>query len=186
MSARPSITDLLLDGAMRQFTRHGFAKTSMADIASESGISRTSLYNRFATKEDVFKALSGRINERVYQAVVTATRGPGPWDQRLLRIINARIGWVYELLHGSAYGRELIDEKNRICGGEVLASNDRFAAVIEDVFATHLPHRGDAGLLALVLVRSVNGVLERAANRRDAEDGVSLLVGLFCKGAIET
>ena len=110
---------------MAEFARHGFAKTSMADIARASGISRTSLYNHFPTKEDVFKALSGRINTRVYNAVVAALRSPGAWDERLLAVVNARVSWVYELLHASEYGRELINEKNRICGGAVLAANDR-------------------------------------------------------------
>jgi len=154
----------------------------MADIAKASGISRTSLYNHFATKEDVFKALSGRINARVYEAVVAAMSAPGPWDQRLLQIINARVSWVYELLHASEYGRELINEKNRICGGDVLASNDRFAAVISNLLATNLRDRKDADLLAHILVQSVNGVLEKAESKSDAEQGVSLLVSLFCKG----
>ena len=111
---------------MAEFARHGFAKTSMADIARAAGISRTSLYNHFPTKEDVFKALSERINTRVYNAVVAALGSRGAWDERLLGVVNARVSWVYELLHASEYGRELINEKNRICGGAVLAANDRF------------------------------------------------------------
>ena len=79
---------------MAEFARHGFAKTSMADIARASGISRTSLYNHFPTKEDVFKALSERINTRVYNAVVAALRSPGAWDERLLGVVNARVSWV--------------------------------------------------------------------------------------------
>ena len=98
MTITQSTNDSLLDGAMEQFARHGFAKTSMADIAKASGISRTSLYNHFPTKEDVFKALSGRINERVYGEVVAAMRAAGSWDKLLLDIINARVSWVYALL----------------------------------------------------------------------------------------
>ncbi len=82
--------------------------------------------------------LSGRINERVYAAVVEAYGRPGPLDERLLRIINARVSWVYELLrHASEYGRELINEKNRIiCGGDVLAANDRFESFVAKVLTT--------------------------------------------------
>lgn len=185
MTASSPIVDALLDGALQQFTLHGFAKTSMADIAKASGVSRTSLYNHFAAKEDVFKALSGRINERVYGEVVAALRASEPWDRRLLRIIDARVGWVYELLHASEYGRELINEKNRICGGDVLAANDRFARIVADLLAENIPDRTDSAMLALVLIRSVNGVLEKAETRADAEQGVSLLVRLFCKGLIQ-
>ena len=50
MSGSASTSQALLDGAMTQFARHGFAKTSMSDIAKASGVSRTSLYNTFPTK----------------------------------------------------------------------------------------------------------------------------------------
>lgn len=182
MTDTPSTNHTLLDGAMQQFARHGFAKTSMADIARAAGISRTSLYNHFPTKEDVFKALSGRINDRVYGAVVTALSDSGPWEQRLLGIINARVSWVYELLHASEFGRELINEKNRLCGGAVLAANDRFESLIKKMLQENLGKRPDNAALASVLIQSVNGVLEKAETRKEAERNVALLVGVFCRG----
>jgi AcrR family transcriptional regulator len=181
-TSTPTI-EALLDGAMQQFARHGFAKTSMSDIAKASGVSRTSLYNAFPTKDDVFRALSGRINQRVHAAVVSAFAMPGPWDERLLGIVNARVGWVYELLHASEYGRELINEKNRICGGEVLAANDRFEAVVADLLTKNLPGSTDGPALARVLIQSVNGILEKAETKASAERSIALLVGVFCAGA---
>jgi AcrR family transcriptional regulator len=182
MTPSTPTVEALLDGAMQQFARHGFAKTSMSDIAKASGVSRTSLYNAFPTKDDVFRALSGRINQRAHAAVVAAFARPGAWDERLLGIVNARVGWVYELLHASEYGRELINEKNRMCGGEVLAANDRFETVIADLLAKHLTEPADGAALARVLIQSVNGILEKAETRAGAEQSIGLLVGVFCAG----
>lgn len=183
MNAPSSTTEALLDGAMAQFQQHGFAKTSMSDIARASGVSRTSLYNAFPAKDDVFRALSGRINQRVHAAVVAAFEAPGRWDERLLAIVNARVGWVYELLHASAYGRELINEKNRICGGEVLAANDRFEKIVAGLFSESPRGAGDGAPLARVLIQSVNGILEKAETKAEAEQGVALLVEVVCAGA---
>ena len=182
MIGSSSTSETLLDGAMEQFARHGFAKTSMSDIAKASGLSRTSLYNTFPTKDDVFRALSGRINQRVHAAVVSAFATPGPWDERLLAIVNARVSWVYELLHASEYGRELINEKNRICGGAVLAANDRFESLIRDLLARQFPKRVDTAPLASILIQSVNGVLEKAETKEGAETSIALLLGVLCKG----
>ena len=182
ITSSPTV-EALLDGAMQQFTRHGFSKTSMSDIAKASGVSRTSLYNAFPTKDDVFRALSGRINQRVHAAVVAAFGRPGAWDERLLGIVNARVSWVYELLHASEYGRELINEKNRICGGDVLAANDRFETVIADLLAETLTGTADAAALARVLIQSVNGILEKAETKAGAEQSIALLLGVFCAGA---
>ncbi len=185
MTNSATTNHVLLDGAMQQFAQHGYAKTSMSDIAKASGISRTSLYNHFSTKEDVFKALSGRINERVYNEVVTALNNTGPWESRLLGIINARVSWVYEMLHASEFGRELINEKNKICGGDVLAANDRFEALIRDLLTNNLGRRADSAALTNVLIQSVNGVLEKARTKTEAQQSVSLLVGIFCKGMMK-
>lgn len=182
MNSSTSTSEALLDGAMQQFARHGFAKTSMSDIAKASSMSRTSLYNTFPTKDDVFLALSGRINQRVQAAVVSAFGTPGPWDKRLLAIINARVSWVYELLHASEYGRELINEKNKICGGEVLAANDRFEGVIAQLLAEALGNAADGATMARVLIQSVNGILENAETKASAEQSIALLVKVFSRG----
>jgi len=182
MIGTTSTSEALLDGAMAQFARHGFAKTSMSDIARASGLSRTTLYNAFPTKDDVFRALSGRINERVHAAVVSAFATPGPWDERLLAMIHARVSWVYELLHSSEYGRELINEKNKICGGEVLTANDRFQTVIAQLFTEMLGDAANGAAAAQVLIQSVNGILESAETKAGAERGIALLVRVFCRG----
>lgn len=183
MTITTPTVEALLDGALQQFKRHGFAKTSMSDIARAAGVSRTSLYTAFPTKDDVFRALSGRINQQVHAAVVSALGRPGDWNARLLAVIDARVGWVYELLRESEYGRELINEKNRICGGDVLAANDRFEKVVSDLFAEGPGGAASAAALARVLIESLNGVLEKAETKADAERSIALLVGVFCAGA---
>lgn len=184
MTSSTTTNGKLLDGAMQQFNRHGFVKTSMSDIADAAGVSRTSLYKHFSTKEDVFKGLSERINSRVYDAVVAAYSDRGPWDNRLLQIVNARVSWVYELLHQSEYGRELINEKNRICGGEILAANDRFKSLVAGLLEEKLQEKSKADLFASLLIQSVNGVLEKADTSQEAEANVTLLVEVFCRGLV--
>jgi AcrR family transcriptional regulator len=178
--------DTLLDGAMEQFKRHGFAKTSMSDIARASGLSRTSLYNHFQTKEDVFKSLSSRINEQVLEDVMQALKVEGTWDQRLAGVIHARVSWVYVLLHDSEFGRELINEKNRICGGQVLASNDRLQTIVTSILEEGISGDLDASHLTELVLNSINGVLEKATSRTEARENVAVLVRLFCDGAKAT
>lgn len=174
--------EALLDAALQQFGLHGFAKTTMTDIARASGLSRTSLYNHFATKEDVFQAIADRLNLKVREAVIAGVRAGGAPDQRLLAVMHARVSWVYELLHASQFGRELIDEKNRICGGQVLAANDEFAAVVANIIREYPQRKREAAALGNVLIESVNGVLANATSRKAAQDSVEMLVKVFCLG----
>jgi AcrR family transcriptional regulator len=52
----------LLDAAFRSFVSNGFAGTSLTDVASLAGVGRTTLYEYFPNKEELFLAL---VEERV-------------------------------------------------------------------------------------------------------------------------
>lgn len=176
--------DSLLEGALEVFARHGFAKTSMSDIAAESSVSRTSLYKHFPTKELVFKALSERMNSRVYAEVINAYGSVDDPEDQLLAVINARVNWVYDLLHRSTFARELINEKNRICGNQVLAANDQFAKLVQKLLKEIVPKQSSADIAAVarVLIGSVNGVLESAKSAQDAKADIQLLTRLYLSG----
>ncbi len=174
--------DRLLDAAWACFRRHGYAKTSMADIAREADLSRTALYNHFQKKSEVFQALSQRINDGALADVIAAAGKQTPWTERLSQVIHARVGWVYDLLHGSEFGRELIDEKSRICSGSVLAANDKFEALLTSILSESALESAQSAAHARVLIRSLNGILETAETEGDARKDVDLLVGLLAKG----
>lgn len=54
----------LLDIALGEFLADGYGGTSMAQIVRKAGISKTTLYSRYPSKEDLFRALLGRQVER--------------------------------------------------------------------------------------------------------------------------
>ncbi|MGR3661651.1 MAG: TetR/AcrR family transcriptional regulator [Paracoccaceae bacterium] len=54
---RPSKRDELVQKALPIFYRNGFHATGMDRLAAETGISKTSMYNHFRTKEDLILAV---------------------------------------------------------------------------------------------------------------------------------
>lgn len=59
-------TKRILDAAMRKFSEHGYAKTSMRMIAKASGISIGGLYIYFKNKEDLYLTLiKSRLDDLV-------------------------------------------------------------------------------------------------------------------------
>ncbi|MCK5595927.1 MAG: TetR/AcrR family transcriptional regulator [Candidatus Eisenbacteria sp.] len=52
--------EAILDIAAGLFARHGFRKTSVADIIRGAGVARATVYKYFSTKEDIFHAVIRR------------------------------------------------------------------------------------------------------------------------------
>ena len=66
---------LLLDAAKEVFAERGFMAASLDDIASAAGYTKGAIYKHFATKEDLFLAVSDRYWRRYFDnfAEVMAT-----------------------------------------------------------------------------------------------------------------
>jgi AcrR family transcriptional regulator len=66
----------ILRAAMKLFSRHGLAATSIRDIAKESGYTNPALYKHFASKEQMalylFEVCHQRLWTRCHTAIVTA------------------------------------------------------------------------------------------------------------------
>ena len=52
---------LLLDSAEGTFCRLGYARTSIAALAADAGVTRPTVYAYYPSKEDVFRALAERV-----------------------------------------------------------------------------------------------------------------------------
>jgi len=82
---RPKLEDVaqiesrLLDVALQEFLAEGYGGTSLTRIVKAAGISKTTLYTRFSSKEELFRAALQRQIEGL--AAVAALRSPkGPLD----------------------------------------------------------------------------------------------------------
>lgn len=53
--------NLILKAADEAFRRHGFADTSMEEIAAAAGLTRKTIYNLFRSKEEIALQLIGRV-----------------------------------------------------------------------------------------------------------------------------
>ena len=62
----------ILDAAIDVFTRYGLRKATMGDIAEQAGISRPTLYARYANKDEIIAASMQLISDRVVSEVTEA------------------------------------------------------------------------------------------------------------------
>jgi TetR/AcrR family transcriptional regulator, transcriptional repressor of aconitase len=59
----------IVDAARARFASHGFARTSMADIVTESGLSNGAIYRYFTSKDEIVIAVCEQASEGLPKAL---------------------------------------------------------------------------------------------------------------------
>ncbi|MBT0958067.1 TetR/AcrR family transcriptional regulator [Alphaproteobacteria bacterium KMM 3653] len=130
----------LIEAAMARILRFGFAKTTMIDIAREAGVSRQTLYNSYATKEEMISAVV------LHEGEVTIADVEGRWEKaeslgEKLDIFFARVPlrW-YDLIAGSPEAAELTDAVDGVAKAARNTVLERWAMVIEALLEESYPN----------------------------------------------
>ena len=94
---RPTKRDELVQKALKAFYRNGFHATGMDMLVAETGISKTSMYKHFRTKEDLILAVLRLRDEQfrnwLYRRMEALADTPG---QQLIAMFDALEEWFDE------------------------------------------------------------------------------------------
>src|SRR5262245_46989826 len=83
----------LLDAAVLVFTRFGYRKTSMDEVARAAGVSRQGLYLHFSTKEELFgAAVEHALGASLEAATQRLEDAALPLERRLLLAFDEWVG----------------------------------------------------------------------------------------------
>jgi AcrR family transcriptional regulator len=170
----------LLDAGLRLFLRHGLRKTSMEAIAAEAQVAKATAYAWYPNKTAVFAAVvEDVIDSMVDEAIAAGARERGP-QAAIEQSMMTKFGRLYELVHTSAEGAELLVASNQLTADVVQRGHARYVAHLAKLLvACELPDRRMASELAEILDSAAEGVIARAKDRSEAEHRVSLLVDRF-------
>jgi len=91
-----SDVEALLDAASECFSRYGFQKTSMEDIAREAGMSRRSLYRRFPDKVTLLREVNGRRARAFLDDVKRSTLAIAGLSAQIEEVVRLTNRFVHE------------------------------------------------------------------------------------------
>ncbi|SDT79433.1 transcriptional regulator, TetR family [Streptomyces sp. TLI_053] len=91
--ARPRTFDegRALDAAMHAFWANGYEATSTQDLCEATGLGRSSIYNTFSSKHDLFKRSLARYIEVMTVPQIELLEDPGLPPLERIRVLLARI-----------------------------------------------------------------------------------------------
>ncbi|WP_353198367.1 helix-turn-helix domain-containing protein [Sandarakinorhabdus sp.] len=169
----------VVTAAISAFSRHGYRRCTMADIAAAAGMSRPALYLLFPGKEAVFRAVAeALLADAAIAAEQAWPEGADPVDG-LFGAIVAKDLPIHRLCHASDHADEILAVAASLTADLHHASAARFEALL----ATRLARAGqaDAAGLARMLVAAATGLKHAGLPETDYIADVQRLAGLIAK-----
>jgi len=86
---RGTSRDAIVGAAERLFLKRGFDGVSMDDLAEGAGVARRTLYNQFASKEDILREMLLRLSRQIGSALPPGIETQGHVDEVLRLMAKA-------------------------------------------------------------------------------------------------
>lgn len=132
---RPEREGQMLEVAGRLFAAHGYAATSMEQIATGAGITKPMLYTYFGSKQGLYLAYVRQAAERLFERLLDAAPAQLPPDRRLLLGLDAFLSFVDERRDGWALLFQQVAGQDAPLAGEVAVRRKRLAQMAARMLA---------------------------------------------------
>lgn len=121
----------IMTAAAEVFTRYGFKKASMQDIADAAMMSRAALYLHFRNKDDLFRSLMEWHHGQALKAAEAAFSSDQPFVSRMERALTDFTMTMMAPIKVSPYGLELFEANMMLAPDINTATSLRLRALME-------------------------------------------------------
>jgi AcrR family transcriptional regulator len=91
MPAADPVTTAILDAAVVEFERHGFRRAALDDVARRAGVSRMTIYRRFAGRDELVTAVIDRENALLFTEIAAELKNAGPQSNYYVEAFTSAI-----------------------------------------------------------------------------------------------
>ena len=136
--------EAIVAAAERLFLERGFGSVSMDELAEAAGVARRTLYNQFASKEEIFREMLGRVSGQLEGAFPPGVETQGDVEE-VLRLVARMILVLHKQPEYLGFLRMVVADSRQF---PWIA--DEFAAVMEpqtERLTRYLAHLTALGIL---------------------------------------
>ncbi|WCM25849.1 TetR/AcrR family transcriptional regulator [Sphingomonas sp. QA11] len=87
-TAEPNVREQLIAVASDHFSKYGYAKTTLADLAKEIGFSKTYFYRLFKSKQEIGEAICSQVLGTIILGIEAEIAGAGSASERLRKMLR--------------------------------------------------------------------------------------------------
>jgi AcrR family transcriptional regulator len=163
--------EAILEAALAVISREGFHRASVAEIAGRAHVSRATVYQHFADKRDILRALADRVARRIIDtadqwpplpAAPNAAAPPSSaasTDQQLRVVIGMRISQILEAISADRDAARLIARLTRDHDEVADDALRRIDDHVVSILTTDIQEASGSGLLRSCHARTIAGFL---------------------------
>lgn len=130
--------------ALELFTRYGYRKTSIDDIAQAAQVAKRTVYLHFENKAAVFLAILEYLAGQVRQRCAAAERAGGTVVDRLTGLLDAYFGMGFEVFSKSEHMPEVEETFSKLARSRISDLNTEYQERLAR-FLRSLQKAGDVG-----------------------------------------
>lgn len=125
----------ILEAAVSAFSRYGFRRASVDDVAREAGVAKGTIYLYHESKEALFRAVAQVVADRLLAGAAEARIAKGPAGERLRLLLEAKFLYLFDVVTRSPHAGELLDSKGRLAADLFEAADRKYHALVASAIA---------------------------------------------------
>lgn len=181
---KKAVRDAILTAAKRLFTAHGYSGTTLADIASESGVTTSNIYNYFPSKLRVLYALyEPWLDQRLEKLESEAARIDDP-RKRLRKILMSVLRDIPSA--NNCFANNVLQALSTLAMDEpysrdlLLRSEEKIARMIRNALPEARSRLVDEELLAHLLFMAFDGFAVNYRITGPSKQRAEAIVDMLC------
>lgn len=175
-------TATVVAAAQLAFTKYGFKRVTMQDIADEAGMSRPALYLVFPNKEEIFRAVIRDFSQKAMEEIRAKYAELPTLEEQLTLALEVWTVRGYEWINTTAEAKEMVDCTHGFARDLVEQVYQEFDALILEIIATHQADLEKRGIVSANFARlfglAARSCKEHAHNVEDLRGLLQSLVRL--------
>jgi AcrR family transcriptional regulator len=141
----------LMGAMIDAVARHGYAGTTLRELVRVAGVSKSTFYDHFESKQEAFLATSDEIVARVGEQVRNAYQTEGDYRERLL----AALATLMELVASEPQAATLATVETATLGKAGVEHRERSSGVLEEVVSDSFARSPAEVEVPVVIVRAI-------------------------------
>ncbi len=163
-TSHDEVRDSIIQAVDKLYRIYGYKKTSVEDIATETRLSRSTIYLHFHSKEDIALSWAEQFTERIFQELRAIADREAPPSLRLKDLLHGRI--MLRMRFAQPYNKS-VDDILAAIRYDLAELKAKFQAIESSILARVLQEGKDCGEFyfqdanetALLLLLSTNALL---------------------------